>query len=178
MRPVRVTAVLTSLALPLTVTIWAVAGPLRPGWARRAGTPAYLLGSSHVAPAPAIGGSVARLTVPFSAEFSGEQSAAPPDSSGLVSITIKGPFRGGQDGMLTVVLTGQPAGGGVALTGSQVYIGPASAPQMLQGHVTRLAGSSLSVALADARGKAYTADIRLHVDPDNNRVTGALTVSA
>ncbi len=181
MRPVRVAAALASVALPLTVTMWAIAGPLRPGWARRAGTPAYLLRSFSAAPASApspTGGSAAGLTVPFSAEFSGAQSTSPTNGKDLVSITFKGSFRGGQDGILTVVLTGQPAGGGVDLTGSQVSIGPDSSPRMLQGHVTSLSGASLSVALEDGGGKAYTADIRFNVVSDNDRVTGALTVSA
>jgi len=35
-----------SVVLPAVIVIWALAGPLRPGWARRAGTPAKLLGSA------------------------------------------------------------------------------------------------------------------------------------
>ncbi len=171
-RPVRVAAVLASVALPLTVVLWATAGPLKAGWARRSGTPAALLG------APTGAAASSPLTVPFSAEFSGVQSAAEA-GRGLVSITIRGVFRGGQAGTLTVVLTGQPVGGGgVELTASQVSLGPATSPRMLQGHVTSLAGSSLSVALADAAGKPFTADIRLDVAPDNDHVTGALKVSA
>jgi sulfoxide reductase heme-binding subunit YedZ len=171
-RPVRMAALLASLALPLTVVLWATAGPLEPGWARRSGTPAALLGASTLAARSS------PLTVPFSAEFSGVQSAAEA-GRGLVSITIQGAFRGGQAGTLTVVLTGQPVGGGgVELTGSKVSLGPASSPRLLQGHVTSLAGPSLSVALADAAGRSFTADIRLDVAPDSAHVTGALRVSA
>jgi Ferric reductase like transmembrane component len=179
--PVRVAAVLASVALPLTVAAWASAGPLKPGWARRSGTPAALLGSPTVPPTGSATGAATAgpLTVPFSAQFAGVQSAAGAGGGGLVSITIQGAFRGGQDGILTVVLTGQPVGGGgVELTGSQVSLGPASAPRMLEGHVTSLDGSSLSVALADASGKSFTADIRLDVAPNSDHVSGALKVSA
>jgi hypothetical protein len=170
-RSVRMAAALASVALPLTVVAWAAAGPLKPGWARRAGTPAALLGASTAAPTSS------RLTVPFSAEFSGVQSAAEAGRD-LVSITIQGSFRGGQAGILTIVLTGRPiGGGGVELTASQVSVGSVSYPRLLQGRVTSLAGTTLSVALADAAGKSFTADIRLQVEPSNDRVTGALSVS-
>jgi sulfoxide reductase heme-binding subunit YedZ len=35
---------------------WLSAGPLQPGWARRAGTPAYLIGGGKKAAAPELGG--------------------------------------------------------------------------------------------------------------------------
>jgi sulfoxide reductase heme-binding subunit YedZ len=35
---------------------WLTAGPLQPGWARRAGTPAYLIGGARKAALPGIGG--------------------------------------------------------------------------------------------------------------------------
>jgi methionine sulfoxide reductase heme-binding subunit len=38
--PVRAAAAVASVAVPLMVVVWLVVGPLRPGWAARAGTPA------------------------------------------------------------------------------------------------------------------------------------------
>jgi predicted ferric reductase len=37
--PVRAAAAVVSVVVPLVVVIWLAAGPLRPGWAVRAGTP-------------------------------------------------------------------------------------------------------------------------------------------
>ncbi len=178
----RGVAVLASVALPVMVAMWAASGPLRPGWARRSGTPTALLGSSVAGtksdPSPAAGSSD-QLVTPFRADFSGVQHAAPEEGGGLESITITGDFRGNQDGTLTVVLTGEPAGEeGVELTGSEVYMGPASSPRLLQGQVTSLAGSSLSAQLEDSVGKHYTASIRLNVSPVGNQVTGALAVAS
>jgi Ferric reductase like transmembrane component len=178
----RGVAVLASVALPAMVAMWAASGPLRPGWARRSGTPLALLGSSVPRSKSAsshAAGSSGRLVIPFRADFSGVQNAAQEGGGGLVSITIRGDFRGTQDGKLTVVLTGEPAGGGgVDLTGSEVYVGPASSPRMLQGSVTSLAGSSLSAELQDSGGRLYTASIRLNVSSVGNQVTGALAVSS
>jgi hypothetical protein len=39
----RAAAILASVAVPVAIVVWMAVGPLRPGWARRAGTPASLL---------------------------------------------------------------------------------------------------------------------------------------
>ena len=103
--------------------------------------------------------------MPFSARFEGTQHQAGPDSNGLVTVTISGSLAGQPGGTLTIVLTGQPADdGGVELTGSQVQLGTATAPDEYQGHVTQLTGTTLVAALANASGAALTAtiDLQLH----------------
>jgi sulfoxide reductase heme-binding subunit YedZ len=42
----RLAAALASVVVPLVVLLWAVGGPLQPGWAHKAGTPASILGST------------------------------------------------------------------------------------------------------------------------------------
>ena len=58
-RALRVTVGMVAVVSIATVSAWAATGPLRPGWARKAGTPARLLrasaGSGRVVPAPARG---------------------------------------------------------------------------------------------------------------------------
>jgi hypothetical protein len=164
----RGAAALASIVLPVAVIAWAVTGPLRPGWARKAGTPSALISAAATVSQPVSGSarpsgpaSTAALAVPFSARFQGSQRQSGPDSSGLVSVTIAGAFSGGR---LTVVLTGRPAtGGGVELTGSQVSVGGPADPSQYQGHVTQLEGSALVAALSDARGGSYTATINLRL---------------
>ena len=121
-------------SLPLALAAWTVTGPLRPGWARKAGTPAALIGvPDSRRPQPAASSDTgsggrpvgpAQLAVPLTASFRGTQRQTGPDSNGLVSVIIAGQFGGARPGRLTIVLTGQPAsGGGVQLTGSQVKVG-------------------------------------------------------
>jgi hypothetical protein len=176
--PRRGAAVLLSVAIPVAVVAWTAAGPLRPGWARRAGTPAALIASSRVpgTRTPSTGtSSGATLTVPFSASFHGTQRQTGPDSRGLVSVTISGSFQGNQNGLLTIVLTGQPAGdGGVQLTGSQVQLGPVTAATEYQGHVTQLSGTSLVADLTNAGGTTLTARIDLQLSQTQNSVTGTV----
>jgi hypothetical protein len=182
--PRRGAAVLASIALPVAVIAWTATGPLRPGWARKAGTPAALLGSatasvSGSASAAPSGsspsGRAAALAVPFTSQFEGTQRQSGPDHNGLVSVTISGTLRGEQSGLLTIVLTGQPTDdGGVELTGSQVALGPAAAPNEYQGHVTQLSGATLVADLTASNGASLTATIELRLLPGQSEVTGTV----
>ena len=183
----RGVAILASIALPLAAIAWTATGPLRPGWARKAGTPAALIGSHPVASSPtaSAGGSPRGSTsnvgfvMPFSASFRGSQQQSGPDNNGLVSVTISGTFNGAQPGRLRIVLTGQPAGrGGVELTGSQVILGPSAAPTQYQGHVTQLSGSTLVAALTDTKGHVATATVQLQLDAGSSAVGGTVTVAS
>jgi len=49
----RVTGIAASVATPLLLVVWMASGPLQPGWARAAGTPADLLGTGRPAAAAA-----------------------------------------------------------------------------------------------------------------------------
>jgi hypothetical protein len=174
----RSAALLASIALPVAVVAWAATGPLRPGWARRAGTPAALIASSNTPAASAASGASAgsgrqtpgaTFAVPFTSGFEGTQHQTGPDANGLVSVTISGHLQGPQTGALTIVLTGQPADdGGVQLTGSQVTMGP------YQGHVSQLSGASLVAVLTSSSGATLTATIDLHLVPGQSTVTGTV----
>jgi Ferric reductase like transmembrane component len=171
----RSVALVASIALPVAVAAWAATGPLRPGWARRAGTPAALIASNTTPAASAApagpGGqtSGATFAVPFTSGFEGTQQQTGPDANGLVSVTISGHLQGAQTGALTIVLTGQPLDdGGVQLTGSQVVMGP------YQGHVAQLSGASLVADLSSSSGATLTATIDLQLVPGENTVTGTV----
>ncbi|HET9076501.1 MAG TPA: ferric reductase-like transmembrane domain-containing protein [Acidimicrobiales bacterium] len=182
---VRGTAVAASIVVPLLVAVWAAAGPLHTGWARRAGTPASLLshaaasggggsGSGTSNPGGAASPGSATLTVPLTATLQGTQSESGPDGNGLVSVTISGTFRSGQpggSGDLRLVLTGQPADGGVSLTGSQLSLGPASNPNEYTGHVSRLAGTTVVGAVQTGTGQQRTVTIQLRIS-ESGRVLG------
>lgn len=179
----RSVAVLASVALPLAVAAWTVTGPLRPGWARRAGTPVALLGhqsspTSAANSAPA-GGRAQPWSLPFTSNFAGTQQQRGPDSSGMVSVTIAGAFHGSRNGQLRIVLTGQPAqGGGVQLTSSQVTLGPTSSPAEYEGQVTQLNGSTLVATVADTGGNQLTATVQLQINPSGQAVSGTVEVAA
>jgi hypothetical protein len=195
----RGAAVLASLALPVAVIAWTATGPLRPGWARRAGTPAALIASAasnrqpaqgsakSLGPVKAQGGSgasngrasTAALAVPFTDRFTGSVHQSGPDGNGLVSVTISGRLSGSQSGSLTIVLVGQPTdGGGVNLSSSRVTLGPTTAPGDYQGQVTRLSGTTLVADLTIRGGASLTATISLQLTQGQSLVTGTVQGAA
>lgn len=56
----RLAALTSSVVFPLAVAVWVVVGPLRPGWARTAGTPGRLLSTSSSVPTSGAGGETGR----------------------------------------------------------------------------------------------------------------------
>jgi len=173
----RSLAVAGSLILPLTVAIWTINGPLRPGWARRAGTPTALLGASSPAAvsrsAPAAANTVT-LRLPLSSGFTGTQTERKLQGEGLVSLVLQGKFN---DGTFTVVLTGMPLrGGGVELTGSQVSVGPTGMPGEYTGHVTNLNGNTIEAGLSNSSGRSPTVNIQLS-SSSGPSLTGTIEVS-
>jgi hypothetical protein len=176
----RGAALAASVVLPLAAVVWTITGPLQTGWARKAGTPAALLGTSRSATA---GGSVSAppvqgaWTVPFTSSFRGTLHQTGPDSSGNVSVNIAGTMAGAHSGRLAIVLTGEPLeGGGVQLTASQVTLGPTSAPSEYQGQVSQLQGTTLVAGLTGAGGRTLTATIVLRLGGSGSTVTGTVHV--
>ena len=199
--PVRVTAGVLGLVLPVAIAGWSFTGPLKAGWARRAGTPPSLLASrgpastgSTAGTAGAAGGAnaggsagnvsgsagsasaaAAGLPLPFSASFHGTRSTTGPDGNGLVSVRIDASFSGAATGTFRLVLTGQPVDGGVSLTGSSVQLGPPSAPTTYTGHVTSLDGDTVVSTLTDGSGKRVAVTIRID-NPQETQVSGSVQV--
>jgi len=88
-RGVRVGAILACAAVPLGLIVWLPSGPLAKDWARRAGTPSYLLASSST---PSTGG--AANGSGSSAASSGSNAAAsftaPVTGSTTMAATVAG----------------------------------------------------------------------------------------
>jgi sulfoxide reductase heme-binding subunit YedZ len=179
----RGAALAASVLVPLAAAVWTITGPLQAGWARKSGTPSALLGVQ--ARASTATGSVGTTrppggwTLPFTSDFQGTQHQTGPDGNGAVSVTIAGTLSGSEGGRLSIVLTGQPdGGGGVSLTGSQVTLGPPGAPSQYQGQVSRLRGTTLVADATDASGRSLTATVVLQLGGEGSAVTGTVEVAA
>lgn len=143
----RAVALLGTVVAPIAVVLWTVSGPLHAGWAKRAGTPASLLGRS-----------TPQLTVPFTSRFSGTQSERRLAGSHLVTVVMKGTFSGGT---FEVTLTGEPLDQGVELTGSRVTVGLLGNPAQYRGEVTTLKGDTIVSTLRDQSGRSVTMTVDL-----------------
>ncbi len=184
---IRTAAAVATAAAPLALVAWLVAGPLRPGWARAAGTPTALIANSQ-APASGSGttpgsgtaaspGAAGQLQPPFTATLSGTLSQSGPDGNGQSTVTINATLSNGATGALHVVLQGPASSdGGIQMQTSSATLGPTAQPTLYQGQITSLRGTSLALAMHDSAGNAVSVALRLQIDQSNN-VAGTVQAS-
>jgi DMSO/TMAO reductase YedYZ heme-binding membrane subunit len=166
---IRLASGLGALAVPVLVGAWYAGGPLQHGWAKRAGTPATLLGGSRVT------AQVASVPSSFAARLSGslsEQRAG----NGLLIVRIATSVNGGVEGVLNVRLEGQPAGTGVQMLASDVSFTP-STGSAYTGRIVALEGTRLTASVADASGHSLLLAMALQISP-SHQVAGVVRGSA
>jgi hypothetical protein len=173
-------ALVLSIITPLALVVFTLVGPLRPGWARRAGTPATLLAKRssvrvRVAPTRSRPRSDT-LKVPFDATLSGTVTQTQAPGGAIVDLTMR--VSGGAQGELRVRLAGAPDGaGGLSLLGSQVDMSAAGLASVLQGRVVSLQGQQFTARVADSTGSTLDLQANLNIDNQTNAVTGTLAAS-
>jgi Ferric reductase like transmembrane component len=144
------TAALAGLAvLPAVTAIFALAGPLQPGWPRRAGTPTALAGSrSSVVPSAGPSGhpSVAAATGP-AVRYAGRVTRSV--RAGRITITVRA--RTTRNRRLTIVLRGRPDGTGISMSSGTLRLGRTARQAAEQGPVTALTGQRLTAVLDGPR---------------------------
>src|SRR5439155_2546210 len=154
--PIRAAAVLGAVAVPIGVLVWARSGPLRAGWAARAGTPSHLLRSAATAWSKRALASVSSVSLPsrpFTATLRGALRETR-DSRDRVVVSIDATARGGGfEGRVHVALRGAPLqGGGVEMIDSVVGLLPTGAPTWFSGNVQGLDGQRILADVTDANG--------------------------
>jgi DMSO/TMAO reductase YedYZ heme-binding membrane subunit len=180
---IRAGAFALAVVAPVAIGIFAVQGPLRHGWSRRAGTPANLLGPSASTGAfttqTPTTQTRAQTTVPnplthqFSANVSGHVSQSISSAGAIVTLKLR--LSGGVHGELRVRLGGQPLStGGLSLTGSQVDLSVVGAPGVFQGQVINLEGDHFLARLEDGAGSVLDLDAGLQIDQASRSVTGTV----
>jgi DMSO/TMAO reductase YedYZ heme-binding membrane subunit len=177
----RAGATALSVATPVGIAVFALAGPLQHGWARRAGTPLRLLGavtparsrSAPVAPATTARGPLDRA---FSAKLSGNVSQAAAAGGAIVELQLR--LAGGASGQMRVRIGGAPLpGGGLSLTGSQVAVTSAGMPSAMVGKILSLNGSRFVARVSDSSGAVVDLSAILNIDGNTGAVTGTLSGS-
>jgi Ferric reductase like transmembrane component len=167
----RVAVAAAAVLLAFGTVAWLRAGPLRPGWARRAGTPAALLARS------AGTGGVSRVrsgqsafpAAPFQISVTGTVTSRSGPGSGQRTITID--TASGTTVRLRIVISGPAVPGGVEMTASQVTLGPPGAPARYAGRVVSLDGSAMQ-AIVSGTGQRLALAIQL--TQSGTSVTGTL----
>jgi hypothetical protein len=177
--PLRLGAAAASVISLLVIFGWFRSGPLKPGWAARAGTPRSLLASGRTALTAA---TVPRSRpvseqlppLPFNASLSGNLRESSQDSNGLVTVRITLRWHGSGRGWLQIALQGQPLdGGGVAMSQSAVTFGPLAQPGEYSGAISALDGSRMLISLSNGSGSSVELLVDLQIGP-NGTVSGLL----
>jgi DMSO/TMAO reductase YedYZ heme-binding membrane subunit len=183
----RAPATALAVITPIGLMIFTVAGPLQHGWARKAGTPASLLGGARtpVASSSAVGSgsgsgsssgssaAVAVLARAFTATLGGNLSQAPAPGGAVVDLSLR--VSGQIRGRLRVRIAGQPIGGGLSMTGSQVDLAVAGVPSVLQGTIGSLRGTAFRARVTDTQGTTVELRADLQINDQTNAVTGTLS---
>jgi sulfoxide reductase heme-binding subunit YedZ len=176
---VRAGAAAVAVAVLLAGGAWAAAGPLRPGWAKRAGTPATLLtrsaGTGTVSGAGVSSGAAAFPAVPFQAKVAGTVAFAAGPAAGDRTVTLA--LADGTAVRLKVVISGPAIQGGVQMTASSAALGPASSPAEYTGHVVVLQGPVLQAVVAGS-GSSQRLSVTLDLTSQTSTTTaGVITVT-
>ena len=177
---IRTGATALSIITPLGIAIFALAGPLQTGWARRAGTPPSLLGVHRVASTTALpptrSATAARgpLDRAFSASLTGSVSQGAAGGGAIIELDMR--LGGGASGQMRVRLGGAPLpAGGLSLTGSQVALTGPGMPSAMVGRVLSLTGDRFVARVTDASGAVVDLHANLSIDQNSGAVNGTLT---
>jgi hypothetical protein len=155
-RPSPLTASLICAVLPAATAVFVLAGPLQPGWARRAGTPSRLLAGT--------GGTAAQppLPVPADSSFRGRvtRTARP---AGQVTIVVTARTSTAVPQHLVITLRGRPDDAGIELSSGAVRLGQAGPTGTYQGPVVQLDGGRVVAELHGPGGSTARATVTLAI---------------
>ena len=168
----RVVALAASIVTPLALTAFVMAGPLRAGWAKTAGTPARLLAAGRTA-STTTSRTNATVSVPFSTTFTGTLGERT-ESDGSAIITIAGTLAQSGD-LFDVQLHGVPLEeGGVSMVDGSATFGTRAEPSLYRGTITSLRGRSIVLSLTSSTGSAISLSIVIQ-DEGSGTVSGSVS---
>ena len=171
---IRMASAAVTVILVAGISIWAHDGPMQTGWARRAGTPAELLGDGSAGAAA----ETSSFTLPFSASVAGTLEQNTTAVGANATITLTGIISSGADGVFVITITGPVSSGrGVSMRSSTVTMGSVDFPREFTGTVTGLRGTELQLDVADATGAAFAARVSLDISAAGDSFTGTITAS-
>jgi methionine sulfoxide reductase heme-binding subunit len=164
--PGRWAAVAGLVAVPLGVGLWALAGPLQPGWARAASTAA----TSPVAAEPESAG--------FAGTIAATRTTRAIAGTANSRVSIRGDIAGSRPLVFDLELTGRPLAQGVQFSSGQLTLGPQGAATRWTGRVLRLQGGFVQAQVSDRTRHSLGVALNLQVDPAGSGATGTVTAQA
>jgi sulfoxide reductase heme-binding subunit YedZ len=168
----RLTGMLALAVLPLLTAVFVFAGPLQPGWARRAGTPSAQLGTTVTTTSPGGSGQSGPLV---NASFTGRLRVTSGPGDDKRTIRITGHTTAVPSEGFVLILHGTPSGGGVALSDGTARIGQPGTSPVFSGPVVQLSGDQL---VADVTGQAGQRRAEFVLTINGSAVTGTVSLVA
>jgi hypothetical protein len=158
--------------MPPALAVWMVTGPLRGGWAVRAGTPPDLLAAAATAAAP----SVAAIVLPQQADFSG--SANLDRASGEAATLSTSVQTSDQVPLsLSILLDGDQETEGFAVRSGTVRLIPPQGAAIYRGQITGLDQGTLRARLSDGYGDVIDIAVQMSISA-SGQVQGRLLIGA
>jgi hypothetical protein len=173
---VRLTAIVACAAVPLALIVWLPSGPLGKGWAKRAGTPSYLLVSNARTTGSAGRTSTSGTPPSFSAQVTGTATQGELND-GLAVIHLSLTANGERLNAIDIRIAGQPVeDGGVQMTSSNVTLGSSGRPPEYRGRVTDLRGTDIAARLRNSSGSVVRLVAQLQLGSGEGSVGGTVQV--
>ncbi|MGO8960438.1 MAG: ferric reductase-like transmembrane domain-containing protein [Streptosporangiaceae bacterium] len=160
----RIAGMLATGGFVLATVGFVAIGPLQSGWARRAGTPAALVGSATTARIPA---------VTMSADYAGQVRRNPAGPEQVV-IRVSARTTARPAHALTIVLKGTPDGSAISMSSGTVRFDAVPGGQTYAGPVTVLTGHRLTAALRGPAGQRAQARLTLVIT--GSRAAGRIVI--
>ena len=160
----RIGMAVGAVAMPVVLGAWVVLGPLQPGWAERAGTPKSLLPkrATSASIAMATPSAPAPIILPATASGTGT-TVLHRLSNGSARVVINLRTSGALPLSVQVILDGQPAGGGISMTGGTAVLTPPRGAAPYKGTVTGLNGGNITAQISDGHGDEIGLDLSLSI---------------
>lgn len=173
---IRAASAAVTVVLVAGISLWAYNGPMQTGWAKKAGTPAELLGSASGSGDATTAGDDP-FAQPIAADVVGDLTQTSTTPGTTATITLTGTITNGATGQFVITLTGTVANsGGLSMKSSTATIGTAADPTLYTGSITSLRNTDLVATLASASGAPLIAEFRL-VFGQSNSFTGTIDTS-
>jgi sulfoxide reductase heme-binding subunit YedZ len=145
---------------------FALQGPLKPGWARRAGTPPTLLAAAPAPVATRTVGAAATVALPFAAALDGTSRRIGSADDGRAQVDIAARIHvAGAPLRLGLRLSGRALpGGGLQMVSSSVRLGPGGQGDLYRGRVVGLRGDLVVARLTSSGARPVQLRLTLRID--------------
>jgi hypothetical protein len=177
----RVSMAVSAAVLPIVLLAWMFAGPLRPGWAKTAGTPTRLLGSGSISRGGSNTGSnsgtgpVVALVLPPQTRISGQAQLNGSSAGGEATLSIQATSAGSPLLRLDIEIKGTESQQGFSVASGTVVLTPPDGAAVYRGTLTGLQGSTVMARLSDGQGDQIGTSIAMSITPSGT-VSGELSI--